>query len=111
MDDSQGLQVLEASQQLDSEATDKPVVEALVVVHFDKLVEIDRVEVEHEAEMVAPHEVVNQFDDALHIIRVVFFQQQQQFSLDSRLVVVLLLVLNNLDGDRLATLVVNALND
>ena len=65
MDHTQRLQVFKTRKQLNGKSSDEAVVEALVVVHLNKLIEINRVEVKYEAEMVAEHEVVSQLDHPL----------------------------------------------
>jgi len=60
--------------------------------------------------MVAPNEVVCEFDDALVILRIVLLEQKQKFRFDRRLIVVLLLVFDDLDCDLLLRLVVQAAN-
>jgi hypothetical protein len=82
----------------------------LVVVHLDELVEVDAVQVEHQTQMVAPNEVVCELDDALVILRIVLLEQKQKFRFDRRLIVVLLLVLDDLDCDLLLRLVVQTAN-
>jgi len=82
----------------------------LVVVHLNELVEVDAVQVEHQTQMVAPNEVVCEFDDALVILRIVLLEQKQKFRFDRRLIVVLLLVLDDFDCDLLLRLVVQAAN-
>lgn len=74
VDDAEVLQVAQAREQLDRKTTDQPIFEALVVVHLDELVEVDGVKIEDDAEMVAPDEVVVQFDDSLHRVRVILLQ-------------------------------------
>ena len=96
------LQVSEARQKLDGEPTDQPILKALIVVHFDELVQVDGVEVEHNAQMVPPHEVVLKLDDALYLVWVVFLEKEEELGLDSRLVVIFLLVFDHFDGDHLA---------
>ena len=80
----------------------------MVVVHLNELVEVDAVQVEHQTQMVAPNKVVCELDDALVILRIVLLEQKQKFRFDRRLIVVLLLVLNDLDCDLLLRLVVQA---
>jgi hypothetical protein len=82
----------------------------LVVVHLDELVEVDAVQVEHQTQMVAPNEVVCELDDALVILRIVLLEQKQKFRFDRRLIVVLLLILNDLYCDLLLRLVVQTAN-
>ena len=74
MDDAQLFEVAEPREQLDGKPTDEPVVEALVVVHFDELVKVDAVKVKHEAQVITPNKVVRQLDHALQIVRVVLLQ-------------------------------------
>ena len=59
--------------------------------------------------MISPYEIVLKLDDSLDLVRVVFFEKKQKFGLNSCLVVVLLLVFNHLDGDKLVSFVVFAL--
>ena len=61
--------------------------------------------------MVAPDEVVLKFDDALHLVRIVLLKKKEQLGLDSRLIVVLLLILHHLDGDHLLSLMILALEN
>ena len=61
--------------------------------------------------MVPPHEVVLEFDYALDLIGVVLLQEEEELGLYSGLIVVLLLVLNHLDGDHLTSFVVLAFED
>lgn len=82
----------------------------MVIVHLNELVEVDAVEVEHQTQMVAPNEVVCEFDDALVILRIVLLEQKQKLRFDRRLIVVLLLILDDLDCDLLFRLVVQAAN-
>ena len=56
--------------------------------------------------MVPPHEVVLEFDYALDLIRIVLLQEQKELSLNSGLIVVLLLVLNHLDCYHLSSFVI-----
>lgn len=58
--------------------------------------------------MVSPHKVVLKLDYPLDVLWIVFLKQQQQLRLHCCLVVVFFLVLNHLDGDKLARLVVFA---
>ena len=109
MDDAELLQELESAHDLYGEAPDESLLEARVVVHLDELVQIEAVEVEGHAQVVPEDEVVLDLDEALPLLRVVLLQQQQQFGLDCRLVVVLLLVLDELHRHQLLQLVVEAL--
>lgn len=83
----------------------------MVVVHLDKFVQINCIEVKHNAQMVAPHEVVLEFDDAFNLIWVVFLEEEEQLGFNGCLIVVLFLVLDHLDGDHSFGLVVLALQD
>jgi hypothetical protein len=49
--------------------------------------------------MVPPHEVVLELYNALNILRIVFFKEEQEFGFDSCLVVILFLVFNKLNSD------------
>jgi hypothetical protein len=71
----------------------------LIVIHLDEFIQVDAVEVEDDAEMVAPDEVVLQFDHPFDGIRVILLQEQKQLGFHGRLIVVLLLVFDHLDGD------------
>lgn len=82
----------------------------MVVVHLDELVEVDAVQVEHQTQMVAPDEVVCELDNALVILRIVLLEQKQKFRFDRRLIVVLLLILDDLYCDLLLRLVVQTAN-
>ena len=108
VDNPQVLEVAQPREELDGEASDQPLFEALIVVHFDELVQVYCVQVKNDAEMIPPDEVVLQFYYALNRIRVVLFEQKQQLSLNSSLVVVLLLVLHHFYGDVLSRLVIFA---
>ena len=77
MDNPNGFEVLEAGEELNCKPTDQTVIETLIIVHLDKLVQVDGVELKDQTQMVAPHKVVEQFDDALNILSVVFFQKQK----------------------------------
>jgi hypothetical protein len=77
MDDPNRLEVLQPSKQLNGKPPNEAVLKSLVVIHLDKLIEIDAVEVENKAEMVTPYKVVGQLDHPLHIIGVVLLEQQK----------------------------------
>ena len=79
---------------MDSKSANKSVLESLIVVHLDELVQIHAVKIKDAAKMVPEDEVVPQLDYSLDVVGVTFLQQKKQLSLDSRLVVVLLLVLD-----------------
>ena len=49
--------------------------------------------------MVPEDEVVSQLDDPLDVVWVVLLEEKKQLGFNSRLVVVLFLVLDKLDGD------------
>jgi len=61
--------------------------------------------------MVAPYEVVLQLYDTLNGIRIILLQKKQELGFDGSLIVVLFLILNHLDSDHLARLVVLALQN
>ena len=61
--------------------------------------------------MVPPNEVILEFHYSFGAIRVVLFQKKEQFGLNCRLIVVLLLILDHLDCNIFAFLVVSALDD
>ena len=111
MNDAQVLEETQSRQELDGEAADQAVLEALVVIHLDEFVEVDGVQVEHNAEMVAPDEVILKFDDALYLVRIVLLKKKEQLGLDRCLIVVLLLILHHLDGDHLFRFVILALEN
>jgi hypothetical protein len=58
--------------------------------------------------VIAPYKVILKLDHPLDVLWVVLFKQQKQLCLHCCLVVIFLLVLNHLDGDKLAGLVVFA---
>ena len=60
--------------------------------------------------MVPEHEVVSQLHHSFNVVWIALFEKQEEFGLDSCLVVVLLLVLNELDSNLLFVFVVNALD-
>jgi hypothetical protein len=49
MDYAQLFEVAKRRQKLDSKPSDQPVVEALIVVHLDKFVQIDGVQIKNQA--------------------------------------------------------------
>jgi hypothetical protein len=57
--------------------------------------------------MVPPHEVVVEFNHALHIIWIVFLQKEEKLSFNCCLVVVLLLVFHDFNSNRVASFVVD----
>jgi len=65
VDHPKRLQVLEGGQQLNGEPPNESVIKALVIVHLYEFVEVNAEQVEHQTEMVAPHEVVNELHHAL----------------------------------------------
>jgi len=111
MDDVEVLHVPEGGQQLDGEPADEAVLKALVVIHLNEFIQIDGVEVKHNAQMVSPHEVVLKLNNALNVFWVVLLEQQQQFGFHGRLVVVFLLILNKLDGNLVAVFVIYTFDD
>lgn len=111
MNNPQSFQILEPGQKLNSESADQPVVETLIIVHLDKFVQVDREQVKHKAQVVAPDKVVRELDHSLQVVRVVLLQQQKELGLDSGLIVVLFLIFYNFDRDRLLRLVIKALED
>ena len=108
MDHAEVFEVPQSREELDGESSDEPIVKALVVVHLYELVQIDTVEVEHDAKVVAPNEIVLQLDDSLNIIRVVFLEQKKQLCFNCCLVIILFLVFYHFDCHMLARLVVFA---
>lgn len=111
MDDAESLHVLESTHELYGESSDEPLLKASVVVHLDELIEIEAVQVEGHAQVVPEHKVILNLYHALLVLWVVLLYQQQQFSLNCRLVVVLLLILNEFHSDHLLCLVVETLED
>ena len=77
MNDAQLFEIAEPCKQLDGKSADEPVIKPLVVVHLDKLVQINSVQVKHETQVVAPHKVVSQFDHTFYFIWIVLLQQKQ----------------------------------
>ena len=75
VNDAKLLQVAQPREQLDGKASNEAVLESLIVIHLDELIEVDRVQLKHDAEMITPDEVVQKFHDAFHLIRVVLFQE------------------------------------
>ncbi len=111
VNDPQGFHVLEAAHQLNCKAPDQTLLEASVVVHLDKLVEVQTVEVEGHAQMVAEHKVVLNLNDALLILWVILLYQKKKLCLYRCLIVVLFLVFDKLHGDHRLSLVIEALED
>ena len=61
----------ETDQDLDGEASDQVLGDALEVVVFDEFVEVDGEHFEGDAEMVSPEEVFAHFDDVFVVVGVV----------------------------------------
>lgn len=60
--------------------------------------------------MLSEDHVVFHVDDVHGVIRIIVLEELQDFELDARLIVVLLLVLYNLEGDEFLRLVIEALD-
>ena len=102
------LEVPECGHHLNGETPYQPIVEALVVVHLDELIQVDRIKVKHKAKVVAPDKVIIKLDDSLHVVRVLLPQIQKKLGFNCGLVIVLLLVFDDFYRDLLLTLVVHA---
>ena len=76
MNDTQLLKIPQSGQELDGEPPNQVVLEALVVVHLDELVEVDRVQVKDATQVVSEHEVVSQFHDPLNTGGIVVPEKQ-----------------------------------
>ena len=76
------------------------------VVDFEELEEVHAHELEPNAEVLSKDHIVVEVNHIHDVLRVVFFQKLQDFKFHARLVVVLLLILDDLDGHIDAILVV-----
>ena len=111
MDDTQIFHVSKCREQLDCESSDESVLEPLVIVHFDKFIQIDAVEVKNTAKMVSEDEIVSQLYHPFDVVRITFLKEQQQLGFDSSLIVVFLLVFDKFDGDELLMFVVETFDN
>lgn len=111
MYDAEVLHVPEGREQLYREPSDEAVLEALVIVHLYELVQVDAVQVEDAAEVVSEDEVVPELDHSLNVVGVALLEEEKKFGLDGGLIIIFFLVFNELDGDQLFVLVVQALDD
>ena len=107
MNYAQLFQVPQRGHHLYREPPYQPVVKTLIIVHFDELIQVDRIEVKHKTQVVAPDEVIVQLDHSLHVVWVLFPQAQKKLGLYGGLIVVFLLVFDYFDGDLLRTFVVH----
>ena len=111
VDDAQCLHVLESTHELDGEPSNESLLEAGIVVHLYEFIEIQAEQVECHAQMVPEDKVVLDLDHALLILGVVLLREEEEFRLNGRLVVVLLLILNEFHSHNLLRLVVETFED
>lgn len=83
----------------------------MIVVHLNELVKVDGVEVKDATQMVSENEVVTELHHPLDVVGIMLLEQEEQLGLDSGLIIVFLLVLDELDGYKLLVLVIQALDD
>lgn len=79
------------------------------VVDFQKFKQVHAHQFKSDAQVLSENHVVIQMDHVHNVLRVVLFQELQDFELNSGLIVVLLLVLDDLNRDINTILVVEAL--
>lgn len=77
MDNSEVLHIAQGGEQLNSEASNQAILEALVVIHLDKLVEVDAIEIKDAAQVVSEDEVVAELHHPLDVVWVAFFEQEK----------------------------------
>jgi len=99
MDYAEVLHVSKCREQLDGKSSDEAIFEALVVVHLDELIQVDAVEIKDAAQMVSEYKVVSKLHHSLNVVGVALLQQEKELCLDSCLIVIFLLVLDQLDGN------------
>ena len=111
VDDAQCLHVLESAHELDGEPPNEALLEAGIIVHLYEFIEIQAEQVECHAQMVPEDKVVLYLDHALLVLGVVLLREEEEFGLNGRLVVVLLLILNKFHSHHLLGLVVETFED
>ena len=60
---------------MDGEATDESIFKSLVIIHLDKFVQINAIQIKNTAEMVSENEIIAEFDDAFDIIWITLFEK------------------------------------
>lgn len=111
VDDAQSLHVLESAHELDGKPPNESLLEAGIVVHLYEFIEIQAEQVECHAQMVPEDKVVLYLDHALLVLGVVLLREEEEFGLNGRLVVVLLLILYKFHSHHLLGLVVETFED
>ena len=109
MNDFLIFKILESVEQLDGKATDKTKREAIKVVQFEELVQIQAHQLEANAEVLSKDDEVFHVDDVHRVIGVVLFQKLKDFKFYASLVIILLLIFYDFKRDWFFCLVVEAL--
>ena len=102
------LQVLQSIEQLYGESTDEIVIKSIEVVDFQELKQIHWQQLESHAQMLSENNIVLNMDHIHYIFLVVLPEILQYFELNTGLIVVFLLILNNLHRQLPLLFVVNA---
>ena len=84
---------------MDCESSDETIFEALVVVHLDEFVQVNAEEVEDATQMISEDEVFSELHDSFDAVWITFFEKKEKLSFNGSLIVVLLLVFYQLNGD------------
>jgi len=83
----------------------------LVIVHLNKLIQIDAVKIKDATKMVSENKVISQFNNSLDVVWIVLFKQQEQLGLNCSLVIIFFLVLHQLYGNQLFMFMIQAFDD
>mmetsp|Transcript_31626 Transcript_31626/g.70926 ORF Transcript_31626/g.70926 Transcript_31626/m.70926 type:complete len:365 (+) Transcript_31626:913-2007(+) len=111
MDDALLAEEPQGGQELDRETTDEPKRYALEVIVLDEVVEVDRQQLECNAEVIPEIEVITHMHDVAGVFAVLLTQMLEDFYFNKGLVMEPLLVTNHLQCDLLPSLeIVNTHN-
>lgn len=91
---------------MNSKASDERQRDSLEVIVLDKFVEVDREEFEGDDQVGSENAMVKDLDDVICVFWILFLKVLQYLKLDSCLVLVSLLILDDLDSNHLFGLMV-----
>lgn len=108
MNDLKLLKILQSIEELDSKPPDEVVIETIEIIYFEKFEQIHRQKFKAHAQMFSEYDVVVDMNDIHYIFGIMLFQILQDLEFDTRLVIVLLFILDDLNRYVLFLLVINA---
>ena len=77
VDNTEVFKVAQSREKLNSEASNQTVLESLVVVHLYEFIQVNGVQIKHNAQVITPDEVVLQLDNTLDGIRIAFLEKKE----------------------------------